>query len=170
MRYIVAFLALLVAALSCVAGGSSTVERVPQLGTKVKNQWVRRNEVGLCQTALAQLDDCFKYTFDGVTYSVAYNKHKRVVYLFTADDKFRTADGLKVGDEITISEKTAEGMPGYEIWAPTTSDGWRPIIGFNEVKLKDETILNYHWPGTHDGESTSGIAKILGFSKNYRKR
>ena len=116
----------------------------------------------------AQLDPCFERSFDGVRYTVAYSsKTKQVTYLYTKDEKFRTADGLKVGDEISISEENVRAWPGWEIHGPTTIDGWRPLIGWNgEVKLKDGSVLNLL--GKHDG-SRSGKATILAFVRGRWK-
>ncbi|MDT8068765.1 MAG: hypothetical protein ROO76_11445 [Terriglobia bacterium] len=122
----------------------------------------------LCMTHPAQLDPCFEHAFDGVLYTVAYDaQSKRVTYIYTKDRSFRTADGLKMGDEIAVSEKTVNAIPYWEIFGPSGSDGWKPIIGFNgEVKLQDGSVLNL-W-GKKNGSST-GVATIEGFAKGPRR-
>jgi len=112
----------------------------------------------------AQIDPCVERYFDGVRYTVAFSKEtKRITYLCTEDEKFRTADGLRVGSEIAVSEEDVRAWPGWEIHGPTTSDGWRPLIGWNlEVKLKDGSVLKLG--GTHDG-SSSGTAIVEAFVK-----
>lgn len=104
----------------------------------------------------AQVDPCFEHTFAGVRYTVAYNREtQHISYLFTEDDKFKTEDGLKVGDEIAVSRRNC-AWPGWEMPGPTTTDGWRPIVGWNaEVKLTDGTF--FRLGGNHAGRS-SGYA------------
>jgi hypothetical protein len=118
----------------------------------------------LCITHPAQMDPCFERSFNGVRYTVAYSREsKRITYVYTEDEKFKTTDGLRVGDEIPVSAQNVRAWPGWEIHGPTTADGWRPVIGWNgEVKLKDGSALNL-W-GKHDG-SSSGVTTILGFVK-----
>jgi hypothetical protein len=159
-----AFLALLLTLAMCTAVRGRTPEQVPAIGTKLNKHWLTASEHELCMTNPAQLDPCFEQVFEGVRYRVAYSgKSKRVTYLTTSDGKFRTHSGLRVGDEIAISESTVRAWPGWEVHAPTTSDGWRPIIGFNsEVKLKDGTVLNLR---EMQGGSITGAATISAFSK-----
>jgi hypothetical protein len=116
----------------------------------------------------AQMDPCFERSFEGVRYTVAYSREmKLITYVYTEDHKFKTADGLKVGDEIAISEQNVRAWPGWEVHGPTTADGWRPLIGWNgEVKLKDGSALNL-W-GKHNG-SSRGTATILGFVRGRWK-
>jgi hypothetical protein len=157
-------LALVFAAVSCIVISASPVEPAPAIGTKIKKEWTKAGKGQLCMTHPAQLDPCFEHVFDGVQYKVAYNgQTRRVSYLSTSDSKFRTTDGLQVGSEIRVTEATVHAMPGWVVWGPTTSDGWRPIIGgFNgEVKLKDATLLKL-WGQPGSGE---GIAIIQGFSR-----
>ena len=131
---------------------------------KVPNEWSKKAKVKLCMTHPAQIDPCFERFFDGVRYTVAFSREtKRITYLYTEDEKFRTADDLRVGDEIAVSEENVRAWPGWQIHGPTTSDGWRPLIGWDvEVKLKDGSVLNLR--GKHDG-SSSGTATILAFVK-----
>jgi hypothetical protein len=156
-------LALVFTAVSCIVVFAASHEPVPAIGAKIKKEGIKASKGQLCMTHPAQLDPCFEHVFDGVQYKVAYNgQTRRVSYLSTSDSKFRTADGLQVGSEFRVTEDKVKAMPGWEVWGPTTSDGWRPIIGFNaEVKLKDGTLLKLN---TNDG-SGEGIAIIQGFSQ-----
>jgi hypothetical protein len=155
-------LALVFTTVSCIVV-SAALEPVPAIGAKIKREWIKAGK-SLCMTHAAQIDPCFEHVFDGVQYKVAYNgQTHRVSYLSTSDSKFRTVDGLHVGSEIRVAEDKVYAIPGWEAWGPTTSDGWRPIIGFNsEIKLKDDTLLNLS--GRIDG-NREGIAIIQGFSR-----
>jgi hypothetical protein len=150
--------------LGCVVLSGAAPEPMPTIGTKVKKSWKKASKGQLCMTHAAQLDPCFDGVFDSVEYKVAYSEQtKRVSYVSTSDKRFRTADGLRVGNEIRVTEENVRAVPGWEIWAPTTSDGWRPIIGFNaEVNLRDGTLLNIR--GKRDG-SKEGMATVQAFSR-----
>jgi hypothetical protein len=146
----------------------SASEQLPTIGMKIPNQWSKKAKVKLCVTHPAQIDPCFERSFGEVRYTLAYSSQtRRVTYLYTEDEHFRTADGLKVGDEIAISEENVRAWPGWQIHGPTTSDGWRPVIGGDgEVKLNNGSMLNLR--GKHDG-SGSGTTTILGFVKGRWK-
>ena len=72
--------------------------------------------------------------------------------------------GLKVGDSIPVTPETVRALPGWQIFAPTTPDGWRPIVGYDlpQIKLKDGTLLDLRG---NDSSGKTGMAVILGFSK-----
>ena len=105
-------------------------ESPPAVGARFKKGWAAGKERVVCMTQPAQLDPCVERVFDGVNYQVAYSEQKhRVTYLHTNDEKFRTAEGLKIGDSIPISQETLRAWPGWEMRAPMTGDGWWPIVG-----------------------------------------
>jgi hypothetical protein len=159
-----ALIVLVVTIVSSPALNATPPEHLPAIGDKVKKQWLPADERMVCMTNPAQLDPCFERVFDGVQFLVAYrSKTRRVTYLFTSDERFQTADGIRVGDELRVTEANVQAVPGWEVYASTTRDGWRPIIGLNdEVKLKDGTNLKIRY--LRDG-SESGSATITGFSR-----
>jgi hypothetical protein len=115
-------------------------------------------------TSPAQLDPCFEHTYGGITFTVAFRSEtKRVTYIFTTDKKFRTSEGLKILDEIPVTENSVRVWPGWQVEAAPTSDGWVPVISDYEMKvrLSNGTLLNL--PGQHD-HSSSGNAAILAFA------
>ena len=140
-------------------------EPPPAVGAKFKKKWGAGKEATLCLTEPAQLDPCVEQGFDGIHYQVAYRERThRVSYLFTSDERFRTADNLKVGDSVPVSQATVRGMPGWQIRAPVTRDGWWPIVGYDlpQIKLNDGTVLDL---GHKEKLTSGGMAVILGFSK-----
>jgi hypothetical protein len=140
-------------------------EQLPAVGTKFKKKWRLGNDPAVCMTQPAQLDPCVERVFDGIKYQIAYSeKTHRVSYLYTADEKFRTADGLKIGDAIPVTRDNVRALPGWQIYAPTTRDGWRPIIGYDllQIKLKDGTVLDL---ASKEEQIKTAAAVILGFSK-----
>jgi hypothetical protein len=111
------------------------------------------------------MDPCVERVFDGIKYQIAYSDEThRVSYVYTNDEKFRTVDGLKVGDSIPVSRKTVRALPRWLAYAPTARDGWQAIVADNllQVKLKDGTVLDLT---AKDESDKSGEAVILGFSK-----
>lgn len=138
-------------------------EQAPKIGAEMNRKWIQGDGHNLCMTHPAQLDPCVQQLFDGVRYTIGYSKEtRRVTYLYTDDKNFRTADGLKVGDSIPISDDSVRALPGWHVEAPITRDGWRPILGYDQkIKLRDGTVLNLR-----DKDSKkSGTAIILGFCK-----
>jgi len=139
-------------------------EQPPAIGARFKKKWAAGKEAVLCLTEPAQLDLCVAQRFDGIDYQIAYREQThRVSYLYTTDKNFRTADSLKVGDSVPVSQETVVGLPGWQIRAPVTRDGWWPIVGFDlpQVKLNDGTVLDI----THKEKPAGGMAVVLGFAR-----
>ena len=116
-------------------------------------------------THSAQLDRCVERVFEGVKYTIAYSQQtRRVTYLHTDDRSFKTVDGLRIGDSIPVSTKDVQVLLGWEVHAPATRDGWRPVLGYDlaDLKLNDGTVLDLSMKGQ---SAASGMATILGFSK-----
>jgi len=148
------------------AGTRALADPPPTIGSKFKRSW-KSAESQLCMTSSAQLDPCVQRTFDGITYTIAYREQThRVSYVYTNDKNFRTADGLKVGDSIPVSKETVFGEPGWQSFAPSTRDGWLPIVGFDglRITLKDGTVIDL----TGSEGIKSGMAEILGFARSRR--
>jgi hypothetical protein len=140
-------------------------EQPPTMGARFKKKWAAGKEASLCLSEPAQLDPCVGQGFDGVDYQIAYRERThRVSYVFTADKKFRTVDGLKVGDSVPVSQQTVVGLPGWHLCAPVTRDGWCPIIGYDDpqIKLNNGAVLDL---GHKEQQASGGMAVILGFSK-----
>jgi hypothetical protein len=115
----------------------------------------------LCMVNSAQLDRCMQATVDGIKYTIAFRqRHGKDYYVTrvdTTDAKFKSPDGLHVGDEITVNgpEDIFEA-PYFEVYAKNKTQ-WIPIVGYlgkaNVVingksgNMKDvETI----WPNGRD--------------------
>jgi hypothetical protein len=154
-----------VSILLLVTSGFVLSEQPPTIGSKFNKKWKAEKEPSLCMTESSQLDPCVDLAFDGINHRVAYSQltHK-VAYVYTNDEKFRTTSGLKVGDPIPVSRKTVRALAGWQVYAPTTSDGWRPIVAGEtpRIKLKDGTVMDLT---AKDGPDKNGTAEILGFSK-----
>jgi hypothetical protein len=139
-------------------------EQPPAIGARFKKKWAAGKEATLCLAEPAQLDPCVTRRFEGIDYQIAYREQtRRVSYLYTTDERFRTADGLKVGDSVPVSQETVMGLPGWQIRAPVTRDRWWPVVGFDlpQIKLNDGTVLDL---GNKE-KPASGMALILGFAK-----
>lgn len=140
-------------------------EQPPAIGSKFHKKWKVGRDPSLCVTQPAQMDPCVGQFFDGIKYQIAYSeKTHRVSYVFTNDENFVTLDGLRVGDAIPVTRDTVHALPGFEVWAPTTRDGWWPIVGYDlaQIKLSDASTLDLS--GKEESAKT-GKAVILGFSK-----
>lgn len=136
---------------------------VPKIGERLDRKHVADSaNQNRCMTHSGQIDPCFEKRISGIEYTIAFDGQHRVTYISTKDSAFRTSDGYRVGDEIEVS-RDLQVIPGYEIHARNTRDGWRPIVGFNsELQLKDGTKIDLRRQSLEHAEIK---AIILGFSK-----
>ena len=141
---------------------------VPEIGEQLHRKSIPESAShNMCMTQAAQTYPCFDKPIDGVTYTIAFDdKNKnRVTYISTRDPKFKTADGYKVGDEIEFPRSQLQVNPYFEIYGPTTRDGWRPIVGLDLGPLvpdKNSVAIDLRGnTGTGDPIKT----RITGFSK-----
>lgn len=139
-------------------------DAIPGIGDQVNEKWVSSNRA-VCMTHSAQLDSCFDHSFGGIRFTIAYNDEtKKITYVSTTDEKFKTADGLTIGSDIDLSSNTVKAIPGWLVFARPTADGWWPIIGSEDaVKLKDGTVLKL-WDKQG---SERGTAVVEGFAKGH---
>ena len=141
---------------------------VPEIGEKLHPEDIAESAShNMCATQAAQSYPCFETLIDGVTYTIAFDdKNKnRVTYISTSDTKFKTADGYKVGDEIEFPRSQLRVNPYFEIYGPTTRDGWRPIVGLDlgpPEPEKDSTAINLRG---NTGKGDPIKTRIGGFSK-----
>lgn len=87
----------------------------------------------LCQVSAGQLDLCVGANIDGVIYTIAYRKSAGegcfVTRVYTDDSKFKSPEGLRVGDEITLIGPEDIFESGYfEVYA-RKGTRWIPVIG-----------------------------------------
>lgn len=139
----------------------------PTIGSRFKKRWAVGQERTLCMTHSGQIDPCVELQIEGIKYQVAYREQThRVTYLRTSDDKFRTTNGLKIGDSIPISPEAVRAFPGWEIHAPKTPDGWSPIVGYDgsHVKLEDGSELDRT---RSKDRNAIAHALVIGFSKGF---
>ncbi len=91
------------------------------------------SKAGLMMTAAAQLRPYVEVTIKNVKYLIAYEtKTRKIKYLSTSDENFRTVKGLKVEDEITFTIDDLDIHPYFEIRGPADSDGWFPVIAYDD--------------------------------------
>jgi len=109
-----------------------TLARVPAIGEQIA---APKGEVRTrCMVNSAQLDPCVEATVDGTVYTVAFrqedNKRYVATRVSTIDPKFRSTDGIRVGDAITVNgpEDVFEA-PYFEVYAKSKTE-WVPIVGF----------------------------------------
>ena len=146
----------------------AALTRVPEIGEKLRSKDIPESAShNVCMRLAAQVDPCFDTLLGGVKYTIAFgDRDHRVTYIHTSDPKFKAADGQKVGDEIEFPRSQLQVNPYFEIYGPTTRDGWRPIVGLDigplEPTEKDGTKIDLRGnTGKGDPVKTS----IGGFSK-----
>lgn len=107
---------------------------------------------------------------DNIKYLIAYDEKTHVItYINTSDLEFRTADGLKVGSCLKLNQHQVTIYPKWEIHGPETTDGWRPVIGYDRPKQKhtvDGFIIEEAGDPTSSFEVSDTIEVcIISFSK-----
>jgi hypothetical protein len=118
------------------------------LGDRLTSAQTLKNNTLVCAATPSQTYPCvLDLTISGVKFSsVGYDSEtKRVKYLITSDAKFRTKEGLRVGDWIEVSEDQVTSYPGWNIYGPRTKDGWHIVLGSalleQRVTFQDGTVV-----------------------------
>jgi hypothetical protein len=122
-------------------------------GMRLPSAMVPKNNANVCAATPSQTYPCIQnLDIDGVRFTVVgYDAHTRWIrYLFTRDEKFRTADGLRVGGLIDLAENEILSVAGWHIMGPRNKDGWRPIVGSfldgNVIKSADGEAIDLTKP------------------------
>jgi hypothetical protein len=91
-------------------------------------------------THSAQFRPYIRKEIKGIKYIIAYDEKNLVIkYISTHDQKFKSANGLKVGDYVEVNDEQLAVYPGWEIRGPEDKDGWQTLIGFDsEMTVLDE--------------------------------
>jgi hypothetical protein len=140
------------------------------LGDRLTRAQILKNKNVECAATPSQTYPCVEYMIDkGIVFStVGYDsKTKRIKYLYTSDEHFRTKEGLKVGDWIKVSEDQVIPVASWYIYGPKTKDGWHIIVGSTliaeKVQFQDGTVIYPSAPRT--GLARVGKVQIRGFDK-----
>jgi hypothetical protein len=92
-----------------------------------------KGELTACQVSAGQIDPCVGANIDGVIYTIAYRKSAGegcfVTRVYTDDSRFKSPEGFRVGDEITLNGPEDIFESGYfEVYA-RKGTRWIPGIG-----------------------------------------
>jgi hypothetical protein len=103
-----------------------------EIGAKLKKKDIPKDSTNLYMTHPAQLRPYIERNINGVDYVIAYDREsRRIKYIATHDEEFKTADGLKIGSDVEVSEGQVIAYPGWEVRGQATKDGWYPVVGFD---------------------------------------
>ena len=128
-------------------------------GAELAEWHVPKEPRRLISTHPSQLRPYIEVTIEKVDYVIAYDeKTRRIKYISTEDEDFRTKKGLKVGDYIKLKRDEIVVFPSWEIRGPKTSDGWFPIIGVDAPGMNPVSEETFK-------ENKTLKARIIGFSK-----
>jgi hypothetical protein len=129
-----------------------------EIGAKLPRKYVLLSK-GSIVTDASQTRPFIETTIDDVDYLIAFDqKTRKIKYIHTNDDDFRTVNGLTVDSEITFTREQLIIFPYWEIRAPATPDGWFPVIGDDASPYGTEFIEKLKI-----GEKAT--TEISGFSK-----
>ena len=139
-----------------------------ELGTLLSSAMVPKDNTVACLASPSQLYPCVQnIRIDGVRFTtVGYDARTlRIKYLFTQDDTFKTADGLRVHGLIRLAESEVFTVRGWYILGPRTRDGWRPVLGTfldsSVIKSADGEVIDL----TKPVPGKMHRFKIVGFDK-----
>jgi len=101
-----------------------------KIGARLNARLVPKTPTNWTTSHVSQFDPCIERSVEGARYRIAYEqKTRRITFLYTQDEAFRTADGLRVGSYIEVTREQIHPYPGWYIFGPATRDGWRPVLG-----------------------------------------
>jgi hypothetical protein len=110
----------------------SAVAQTADVGAKLSSRLIPKKNHTRCASTPSQTYPCLEdATIGGIRYTtVGYDEHtRRIEYLLTHDQSFRTKNGLRVGSVIELREDDLMLVAGWDIRGRATDDGWRPIFG-----------------------------------------
>ena len=129
---------LLLALILVMVSGAAQIaamNKLPMIGERLVVAKSLRESSGVCMVSPGQMDKCIKATIGGVEYTIAFRaKSKKpavVTYMHTADPKFRSPSGQRIGDVVEVRFDQTIKAPGFEIYAGAVSGGWTAVVGFN---------------------------------------
>jgi|SRR6185437_3767410 hypothetical protein len=139
------------------------------VGARLPTAMIPKNNTNQCAATPSQSYPCIlDVEIGGIRFNtVGYDSRtRRIRYLATGDEKFKTDDDLHVHGMITLFENEIFSLEGRAIVRLKTKDGWRPIL---EGSLLDGYVIR----------SADGVAvdlanpmagkmhrfKIIGFDK-----
>jgi hypothetical protein len=138
------------------------------VGTRLSHDQLPRNNKDRCAIAPLQMLPCIPDVMVmGVKFKIAYDAHSSEIrYLYTDDQQFVTSEGLQVGSWIQVQTNQLEFFPGWNIYGPTTRDGWRTILSSGlsgELEFSDGSVLDLSDPKSVPHKT--GKVMIVGFEK-----
>lgn len=106
---------------------SQNREPALEVGSKLPSELIPKNPDFI---TLPDFLPVLETRIDGVVYEVAYYPSNNIVrYIFTSDERFKTADGKHVGMCIPISKEQVGSTRGG-LTRLKTKDNWTPVIGY----------------------------------------
>lgn len=129
-----------------------------EIGAKLSRKYVSLSKSYML-TAANQTRPFIETTIYDVEYLIAFDqKTRKIKYIHTIDDNFRTANGLTVDSKITFTREELIIFPYWEVRAPATPDGWFPVIADDASPFGIDFITKLK-----KGEKAT--TEISGFSK-----
>jgi len=103
----------------------------PDVGSRLPTAMIPKNNTTQCAATPSQSYPCIlEVEIRGIRFTtVGYDSRtRRIRYLATQDEKFKTADDLHVHGIVSLFENEIFSLEGQAIVRRKTKDGWRPIL------------------------------------------
>ena len=140
-----------------------------EIGSVLKPEFIPRTTNELCMTHPGQLRPFIRHETNKVNYVIAYDDETRKIkYIKTNDEDFKTTEGLQVGKYIDVTRDKVRAYPGWEVRGPANKEGWHPVIGFlDKVTIlregkEEELNIKQTWASNPTERLR---VKVLSFSK-----
>ena len=102
-----------------------------EINSKLPARYIKKK--GLIEftfTAAAQMFPYIEISIKQIDYLIAFDrKSRKIKYIYTTDEDFQSADGQKVGQEITVKWDDIRVLGYFQLRGPADKDGWEAVIG-----------------------------------------
>lgn len=130
-----------------------------KINSKLPSKYAKHSK-GLAATAAAQMFPFVELTIRNVKYQIAFDDDDRKIkYIFTMDDDFVDANGLKVNQEITVKYEEIEVLDYFQLRLKPDKNGWQVVLGGGFVLDRDRI--------TRIEKAGQFTTEIAGFAKGY---
>jgi hypothetical protein len=113
--------------------GVKKMNAVPEVGSLVKPSIPLFKLPASCLVGSARLFSCFTAVVNGISYQVAYSKTEAGKYMVeevrTADPHFKTAEGLSIGNVVTVTSNKDLTLTAALAFDGRSDGNWLPILG-----------------------------------------
>jgi hypothetical protein len=101
----------------------------------LNSKYIPKRSPGLIVTGSGSVRPYILVRLENIEYTMAYDeKTHKIKYIFTRDPNFSNKDGWQTGTYVDVTEdEVARTMHCDAFYLKGTSDGWHPVLGFDQA-------------------------------------